>query len=323
MIIRFSSIGDIVLTSPVVRCIRTQWNAEVHFLTKKKFASVLEHSPYISKIFGLEGRLGEITPLLKEEKYDLVVDLHKNLRSHLIKLALGKPSVSYAKQTINKELYLKLGIYPPSGRHIIDRYLDAVKPYGINDDGLGMNFFTSNLKATQKLPDNYVALCLGATHYTKRMTEHVLKALLSKIEHSVVLLGGQDVASLGKICEEHRKHDIYNLVGKTSLDQSASILGNSRYVVSGDSAMMHIACALNKPLIAVWGSTHPIWGYYPYYGTKNKDRSVSLAQDLSCRPCTKNGKPSCPKQHFQCMQHSPEEIKAAITEVNIIAKTSY
>jgi heptosyltransferase-2 len=103
LILRFSSIGDIVLTSPVVRCLKQQVeNAEVHFATKKGFASVIEHNPFIDKKIYLEEDLNSFIGELKKEKYDYIIDLHNNLRTFLIKVKLGVKSFSFDKLNFEK-----------------------------------------------------------------------------------------------------------------------------------------------------------------------------------------------------------------------------
>src|SRR5579862_4942407 len=95
LIIRFSSIGDIVLTTPVIRCVKKQVdNAEVHFLSKRSFKTVTDCNPYIDKFFYYDNNLAELIKELKKEKYDFVIDLHKNIRSYRIRFALQCKTLS-------------------------------------------------------------------------------------------------------------------------------------------------------------------------------------------------------------------------------------
>lgn len=292
---------------------------EVDFLTKESFVGILAHNPYIDTIIGHKSYT-ETKAILLSKKYDYVVDLHKNIRSMRIRSMLNAPSYTYHKQTLEKELFLRTGINKLTSRHLVDRYYDAVKPLGIVDDGLGMDFHLSDSAPSvmKNFPKDYIALALGATHYTKRMTPNLLEKLVSSISQPIVSLGGKDVLYLSEDLAVRYPTRIIDLVGKTSIDGSAHILSGASYVISGDSAMMHIAAALNKKILAVWGSTHPIWGYEPFYG-KAPNKSIYLEKTLSCRPCTKNGEASCPKKHFDCMNYSIEEVQEAIKKIEAIS----
>ncbi|MBL7728281.1 MAG: glycosyl transferase, partial [Dinghuibacter sp.] len=128
LILRFSSIGDIVLTTPVIRCLKKQLpGAELHFAVKSAYSTIVENNPYISKVHVLRDYMEEIVPAMKQEQYDWIIDLHHNLRTLQVKKALKKvPSKSFRKLNIEKWLYtsLKINRMPPV--HIVDRYLETV-----------------------------------------------------------------------------------------------------------------------------------------------------------------------------------------------------
>ena len=142
LIIRFSSIGDIVLTSPVIRCLKLQTGSEIHYLTKQPFVALLKNNPHVSKVFAIDKSVGEVLPALRREKYDYIIDLHHNLRTFILKWRL--PFVkSYAFKKLNFEKWLltnfKINRLPKT--HIVDRYLETVKSLGVKNDGQGLDFF--------------------------------------------------------------------------------------------------------------------------------------------------------------------------------------
>ena len=116
LILRFSSIGDIVLTTPVIRCLKQQYpDAEVHYATKKSYQSLLENNPYVDKVFVLEKSLNYLLKQLKSERYDYIIDLHNNLRTTILKLRLGVKSFSFDKLNFQKWILVKFK------KNIIDR----------------------------------------------------------------------------------------------------------------------------------------------------------------------------------------------------------
>src|SRR5215207_7218609 len=109
LIIRFSSIGDIVLTTPVVRCLKQQViSADVHYLTRKSFRDIIEPNPYVDKTHLLDKDLTPVVEELVAEDFDYVIDLHHNLRSLKVKKALGKKSFSFNKLNVEKWLMTSL-----------------------------------------------------------------------------------------------------------------------------------------------------------------------------------------------------------------------
>src|SRR5688500_12745361 len=171
LIIRFSSIGDIVLTTPVVRCLKQQVpGAEVHFLTKQNFRSIVEHNPYIDKVMLLEHSFELMIHELKQENYDFIIDLHHNLRTLRIKRALKAKSSSFNKLNIQKWLRTALRINILPKVHIVDRYLATVKKFGVRNDGEGLDYFipAKDEVKTDDIPPShqfgYIGVVIGAAH---------------------------------------------------------------------------------------------------------------------------------------------------------------
>lgn len=306
LIIRFSSLGDIVLTSLVVRCLKKQLNCEIHFLTKKTFIEIIEPNPYIDKTWLLDKELSTILPGLKAENYDLIIDLHKNLRSRIIRFYLWNiPAVSYLKANLAKwvSVYFKINKLP--GDHITIRYLKALQEYNVQDDGDGLDYFIPSRDHVDLNALNirapFIALVIGAAHFTKRIPYRKLNELITNLpgRYPILIIGGKTEQEVGKMLESDR---VINMCGKYSINQSASILDQSSLVISPDTGMMHIAAALKKPIRSIWGSTLAEFGFWPYYGNKLEDQNISFEVKLDCRPCSRFGRDACPLGHFNCME---------------------
>lgn len=306
LIIRLSSIGDIVLTTPVIRNLKTQVEgAEIHYLTKKAFLPALEENPYIQKIHLYDNNLKEIVTALKAEKFDFIIDLHNNLRSSRIKLALNKVSFSFPKLNVQKWLMVNFKINKLPELHIVDRYMSTLGMFNVKNDNLGLDFFirADNEMNVKMLPENfrngYVALVIGARHNTKQLPDERIIALIGKLKLPVLLLGGKDDAERGERLSGILGNSCLNFCGKLSLQQSASYLKQSQFVITHDTGLMHIASAFGKTILSIWGNTIPAFGMYPYLPGENSE--IFEVKKLKCRPCSKIGFDKCPLKHFNCM----------------------
>ncbi len=304
LIIRFSSIGDIVLTTPLVRCLKKKFpDCSIHFLTKSNFAVLVSENPNIDKVFAIERSTREVLTALKKEKYDHIIDLHKNLRSKKAILELGVHSTSYPKLNVEKFLMVKFKMDILPKIHIIDRYFKAVEEFGVSNDSEGLSYFIpADTVLPFELPATYNVLVVGAAHATKTLTETQLTAIAQKSTLPLVLLGGKKEADLGARITSHCNKNTINFCGVGTLHQSALILKNAHCVVTPDTGMMHIASAFNKKIISVWGSTIPEFGMYPYLPKQAKSFQIAEVKGLNCRPCSKIGYKECPKGHFKCIK---------------------
>jgi len=310
LVIRFSSIGDIVLTTAAIRCLATQVpGAEIHFLTKRSFRAVTEANPHISRFHYLDDDLGALIGDLRREDFDTVIDLHKNPRSYKVRRALGKPVLTYRKLTLERFLLTRFHVDRMPGRHISERYLDALAPLGVTDDGQGLDYFLpvgTNLDGKQ-LPEwtgrGYIALVIGASYYTKKLPVDRLKELVSMLDHPVVLLGGPGDAVDGEAIASEFPGKVVNACGRYELNQSALITRDARLVISHDTGLQHIACAFQRPVLALWGGTSPALQMEPWYGTAHTDLHRNFqVPGLACQPCSIHGSKHCPKGHFRCMR---------------------
>jgi len=307
LLIRFSSIGDIVLTTPVIRALHQQLNAEVHLLSKRSFSGVLSANPYIKKIWSIDKKVSEVLPDLKKQKFTAIVDLHVNLRTWKVRFGLlGVPFYRFNKLNWQKWLLTKFKINRLPNIHIVDRYLAAAKPLGIKNDGQGLDHFISQKDEVNpndfSLKSPYVALVTGAAHATKRLPVEKLIEICEKIPHQIVLLGGPNEKEQGEIIAKAAGKHVINVCGHTRLQQSASLLKQASCVVTHDTGLMHIAAAFQLPIISIWGNTVPEFGMSPYLTQTTKEHTVFEVKNLNCRPCSKIGYNECPKGHFNCMQ---------------------
>lgn len=305
LVVRFSSIGDIVLTTPIVRCLKKDIpNVEVHYLTKKQFVGLVNTNPNIDKVHSITKDTKEIITQLKDEKFDCVIDLHNNLRTHKLKYSLKIPSYPFPKLNIKKWLLTTFKINKMPDIHIVDRYFMAAKTLGVKNDNLGLDFFIPK-KDEINLDDYYIendfiAYAIGAQFATKKLPTDKIIELLNKTKKTIVLLGGpSDIQEARKITDKCR--NVINLCGDLNINQSSSILKQATKVISHDTGLMHIASAFDKEIISIWGNTVPELGMYPYQPMNKTNYSIHQVKDLKCRPCSKIGHQACPKKHFNCM----------------------
>lgn len=302
LIIRFSSIGDIVMTSPVVRCVKKQLGAEVHFATKKSFRLLVENNPYIDKIHLLEDNWKTFLKDLKAEKYDLIIDLHNNLRSRRVSLSLGLKSRKINKLSIQKEVLIHTGISNLPNVHFSERGLETVIDLGVKNDAEGMDFFVPAYAKKELLfpAKSYITIALATAHETKNIPKELLNNIIQYATLPVILLGGKTEKLLGDELQKMNPQKAINLAGECSLAESAAYVETSKLFIGGDTGLLHIAAALKTPTISIWGATIPEFGVAPYYG-KYKIPHYLHEIKLPCRPCSKHGSAKCPKKHFNCM----------------------
>ncbi len=307
LIIRFSSIGDVVLTTPVVRCVKQQLNAEVHFVTKKSFKTVLEGNPYIDRIITIEKSVDEVVEQLKAERYDVVVDLHNNVRTLSLKRKLRAKSYSFPKKNISKFFLTAFKINRMPKVHVVDRYFEAVTPLGVSNDNRHCDFFLSEADSVN-LPEfgihskGFVAVAMGAQFATKQMPLELMHQVLSTVDVPIVLLGGpMDQERSAALYDSLKSKKVIDFCGKLSLRQSAYLTQQASVLLTGDTGLMHIATCFETHVVSVWGNTVPDFGMYPYAPGKKELYSIHEVIGLSCRPCSKIGYQSCPKKHFKCM----------------------
>jgi ADP-heptose:LPS heptosyltransferase len=314
LIIRFSSIGDIVLTTPVIRCLRKKYpESTIHYLTKKKFAGIVQSNPYVDKVLLLEEDINVTIEEIRNENYQHIIDLHHNLRTLRIKQFIKKVAFhSFNKLNIEKWIFTNFKINLMPHMHIVERYMATVESLGVENDGLGLDYFIPENEVVKQddIPfshsHGYIAIAIGAAHNTKKLPVEKLNELVSKIKYPIILLGGKEDFMIGEKIAEPDAVKIYNACGKFSLNESADIVRNSKLVISHDTGLMHIAAAFKKNILSVWGNTVPSFGMVPYQTLYE----VFQVNKLWCRPCSKTGFDKCPLGHFKCMNNQSIETIA-------------
>lgn len=311
LVIRFSAIGDIVLTTPVLSLLKKYYpNAEIHFLVKEKFAHVLNYLPHIDNVVVLKDFTKTFCELMRQ-RYDFVIDLQNSMRSSIIRYLLPVNSTAVNKQNLYKLLMTmckqKLNVL-----HIVERYAKTLRCLKIAETPGKLLFkpeatpdIQHELHRLRSYSKPVIATVLGATHNTKRWPYESWITALNKINWPVILLGGIAEQRALAAWVELLRVPYFNACGILNLAQSAACIDGSDCVISHDTGLMHIAAALQKPIISIWGNTVPEFGMFPWK-TYWKPAQV---ENLPCRPCSKIGYSSCPQQHFRCMkQNHPEKI---------------
>ena len=318
LVIRLSSIGDIILTTPLLRRLHAAYpDCVIDYCTKPPFAVLLASNPRLSAIYTTEE--------LPTGAYDLVIDLQRNLRSHAIASSVrAGRTVHYRKENWKKWLMVqfKINLYG-SSRSVVDRYKDALKDIELSTDCQGCELYPSSDDRAFAQPffesrQKTIAICFGAKHFTKRYPSQgfaaIISLLLNEMPLQFLLLGGkEDAAHATEIMHslpESSRARVVNLAGNCSLMQTAALLERSDAVLSNDTGLMHMASAFSKKLFVLFGSSSAAFGFLPY----QTPYELFEAEHLPCRPCSHIGRDHCPKGHFRCMN----DLSAALIARKIL-----
>ncbi len=314
LVIRLSSIGDIILTTPLLRRLHAAYpDARIDYCTKPPFVTLLGSNPRLSKIY--------TTEQLPSERYDLVVDLQNNHQSRTIVGSIhATQKVKYSKENWKKWLMVqcKLNLYSTS-QSVVNRYQAALTKLKVTDDIEGCELYLSASEKAFAEPcilagKKTLALCFGARHFTKRFPPRRFAALLSILftddSVRVLLLGGKEDASqaleIVNALPLSFRSKVVNLSGSCSLMQTAALLEQCDAVLTNDTGLMHMASAFGKKLFVLFGSSSSVFGFLPYH----TPYQLFEVEGLACRPCSHIGRDRCPKGHFRCMNDLSEELIA-------------
>lgn len=321
LVIRFSSIGDIVLTTPVLRCLKNQLEGEVEidYLTKKQYELIVANNPNVNKVYSIEKSTNEVIENLKNEGYHYIIDLHKNLRSKRVIRQLQTLSFTFSKLNYKKWLLTNFKINKLPKIHIVDRYMDAVKPLGVKKDDRGLEYYIPNndqvtlTDLPKPFQKGYIAFAIGAQHKGKKLPAYKITEICAKINHPIVLLGGKEDMDIAEEILAKSKGDLFNACGRYSLNQSASLIKQAKLVITHDTGLMHIASAFSKKIISLWGCTSPVFGMYPYL--PDEESIIIEPIHLTKRPCSKLGD-KCSYGDFRCAKEiDNEKVVAAINKL--------
>ena len=307
------------MTTPLIRVIRRRFpTAQIDYLTKKKFVSLLESNPYLDRVIGFDDSQGfaewrRFKKEIHETGYDWLIDIHQNLRTAYLKFGLRVGDVfGFDKRIFPRFLlvHFKINRYPDQVP-VYQRYIESLKDVGLKYDDAGLDFFMPPA-AEQEIEKRFapwlaevagpiIGMVPGAGYETKRWTEtgfaQTADRLIEKYQATIIFLGGNKEKSLMAEIKSLMRHDVLDVSGQLSLVESAALMQHCHLVLANDTGLMHMAAALKKPLIAFFGSTSAELGFLPC-----SPRQIILEKQLPCRPCTHVGKHHCPKGHFRCMR---------------------
>ena len=331
LIIRLSSIGDILLSTPFIRQVREKYpNAKIDFILKDMYIDLLKYNSHLNTIYSLNlnkerKELYELKVKLKEKKYDLIFDLHNNLRSNYLKRGISAEQIYSIKKDKFKQFLLvrfKINLYDHD-TPIPDRYLSVAKDIDVADDGKGLelSWTKETVDSTEKkiasiglkLNHHFVCLAPGAGFFTKRWPAGKFEDLVDLIQRDkktqIVILGGEKDKVFGSFLKKRK--NIIDTSGIFTLLETAYVISKGKIIVSNDSGLMHMATAVKTPVVAIFGSTVKELGFFPY---RAKSMVVENSK-LSCRPCSHIGKNKCPRNHFKCMEEiTPERVFSGLKQ---------
>jgi heptosyltransferase-2 len=326
LVIRLSSLGDAILTSHALRCIRNAHpNATLDIVTYSEFTQVFEFNPHLNNVFGLPRKLGLsavyyfIDSIIKENgKYDVVIDLQGKIKSVIIRNVASNHALHFEKNRFKKKLFVnfKKNLLPQ--RNIAERYVDTCSPLGVIDDGLGLELWLpeensakvyspEQRKYAQK--DKYlIGIAPGAKHLTKRFPAEkfaeVCNKLSARINAEFCFIGSKSEKPLFEEIKNASSAVFINDTGSETILESARLLSRCDLLISNDSAPVHIAAARRTPVVVIFSSTVPAFGFAPF-----RTPSRIIETEIDCRPCSHIGRTECPKGHLNClMMIEPESI---------------
>ena len=310
LVIRFSSVGDIVLTEPIVRTLKTFYSdAEISYLTKARFLPLLDMFAHLDHRYGwVEDRDGAgLLDTLRQRQFDLVVDLHAGIRSARIRGALGAKTVRAKKEWFKRIASVKLNAVAGRPSHALERYLAALKELGI--DGKperpllqvpdGARAWWQNRRTGSAMVGSYYMIAAGATHATKRTPESLWVAIDRSIRNrfgiAPILIGSPaEHDYLTRLSERFDEPPI-SIVTEDDIGRAAAAIESANFVVSNDSGLAHLASAVGTRVVAMFGPTHPILGFAPL-----GDHSDFYTVDEYCSPCSLHGDRRCHRSERFC-----------------------
>ncbi len=329
LVIRFSSIGDIILTTPAIRALkRINPDKKVDFLTKEEYSTLLEGHPDISNVISFNKMLSLFVLRRKiKREYDLVLDLHSNNRSLFLTSFLKNVKVFRTKRydiLRHVSAFVKTRFLLKNLPSVPDRHLFALKSIGAVDDGKGLDYplregdikTAERVLAEKQFKDNdFIVLAPGAKWNTKRWRVENFREIVESLPNKrFVIIGGSEDIDRGKLISSRIEERVLDLCGKVSIDVSAAIVSKASLVVSNDSSAVHIASAFKKAVIVIYASTVPEFGFTPY---KTKNRILKAT--IGCSPCTTTGREKCPRfNRPECLEEiSVGEVLRNIALISI------
>lgn len=344
LVIRLSSIGDIILTLPLLRRLREAFpHARIDFLVRREYSELLHGNPHLSQLILFDARSGraglrELRTRISGSGYDVILDLHGSLRSRYLCSFMGRPPLlRIRKQVLRRFLLVKMGARryrrwfapPPT---VVEKYFRAAAALGISAPAAQATAaeFILPEAALQKARALWqplqkegfrLVMAPGARHFTKRWPAAYFAELINNIYRDfgwrTLLVGGvDDLPVISDIQSQVEAGLTRSVAGEISLIESIAVISCAPLLISNDSGLMHAGAALGKPQIALFGSTTRELGFFP----ANPLARVLENPQLSCRPCSHLGRASCPRGHFNCMlKITPQQVLAELRSMNVVS----
>ena len=329
LIIRFSSMGDIILTTPLIDLItRTFPLARIDFCTKEQFAYLIRSNPKIHKVIKAKNELDytalkDLRQLIKMSNYNMIIDLQNNFKSIYLRSIQDAKTEIFNKHSFKKFLLVKFKInLLKNEKPIVERYKQTIRKYATKEDieeKMLPELYTDpasersieNMLRELALESGTKLICIPAVsaHFTKTYPAEYFAEIINNFPDSnaaFFLTGrGKDSENIQLIKSLTKEKKVYDLCDQLEIEDLVSLMKRCSLVICGDTGPMHIAEAFNIPVVMMAGSSVKEFGFYPQNG-----KAVVLENNsLTCRPCSHYGKPKCPKGHFKCMRElTPESI---------------
>src|SRR6266581_2193653 len=326
LLVRFSSIGDILLTTPLVRALaRRHPEAKLVYVTKRALAPLVSDNPHLADVVTLapDEPVRHLARRLRACGPTHGLDLHGSLRSSALRLLVRCRWAGYRKRKLARTLLIatKLdGYRRRASSPVAERYFEAARRLDTRpDDGPpefclrpGATARTAQWLAERGLAGaRLAALAPGAAHATKRWPIAHWSALAERLGaagYRPVVVGGPEDRGLAQQLVAEGGSAVASAAGEFSLQETGALLARARVVVSGDTGVMHMATGVGAPVVALFGPTVAPFGFFPY-----RAPSVVLQRDLDCRPCSATGTATCPLGHHRCLADiTPEEVAATV-----------
>ena len=314
-VIRLSSLGDILLTTPVIRTLKQKYpNSEIDFIVKEQYKDTVKFNPNISNIIVYDsGNVNSIKDEIKNNRYDLIIDLQNNFRSRTLIKNSAAEIKRFHKPTVKKFLLVRFKINLMRELKTIPQMYAEAADVQLDGNGLDL-FIPDNIEPQIEKGKSYIGLCPGSKHFTKCWSQEYFidlgNSLMSK-GLDVAVIGGKDDINVCANVSDQIKGSI-NLCNENNLFQTAANIKQCKAVVCNDSGLMHATSAVGIPIIAIFGSTVKEFGFVPYHVSN----LILENKSLSCRPCSHIGLPECPRKHFKCMKEiSPNSVLENLLQV--------
>jgi heptosyltransferase II len=328
LVIQTAFIGDAILALPLIQILKQQYpQASIDVVVVPRTADIFAHHPAISSIIQYDKRgidrgiLGvwRLAKKLRKEKYDLAVVPHRSFRSALVTWILN-PTISIGFDRSACRWFFKNIVPYDHTAHEIERNLALLNPLKLPNVPSQLPKLFPSKTDIQKIDiimkdynldryKNIIAVAPGTLWNTKRWPSErfasVCRQLVSN-QCAIVLLGGKEDEELCQAVKQAVQDDsLFNLAGRLSLLQSAELIRRCSVLLSNDSAPMHLAVAMETPVVAIFGATVPEFGFSP----RGPSDVVIETKGLKCRPCSIHGGNACPIKTFTCMLSiSPEVV---------------